>query len=407
MIFAHGPLGFLCSWIAKPLQKKFSFSKKTMYVLWGVGILGGIFPDADLFYYYIVDATASHRALFTHTPITYVLLLLVGGLITWLLKKYAWFAAVLVFSVGALSHVLFDMIVSQVRVFSPLSESYFGVVGLGIELVNANLLFINFLIEGIICFFFFYVLIRVFSKKASTRIIATALLITVFTAGVAAITYGNNHVYHAPYNNRYADNDSDGVVNYQDDDIDGDGVINSIDTDSDGDGKLNAQEVIEHSERFFGVWYDVTNGRLIQIPSRLGFVSNDDIIKLLYDGIGVPITIEMSTDYEQNPQGYESPPADASFGRNKKNIYSWLDHTDRLEAGDELAAGRNNLGDILFFSSGHAGIVTGVDQNGQILILDVHKDRSVQERYLNEIISFEGEVVARGKMIDPSAVLQQ
>lgn len=398
MIFAHGPLGFTLAWLTKFVTKTKLNKKQTLW-LFIVGYIGGIFPDIDLFYYYLVDASHSHREMITHTPIFYLVIFCIVGAVLLTLKQRKVFFAFGVFILGTLSHLVTDGIVSQIRYFYPFSKQFYGVADLGIPLLNDNLLYVNALVEGIFITLFLYLLIVLYAKKDSIRMILTTILMITFAVGVVTITIVNQHIYTPSFEELYSDLDSDGIVNYKDDDIDGDGISNIDDTDSDGDGEYNVYELVLKAETFSGVWFDPTNGGLIQIPARLGFLTTDDYIIKLYDSFGVFITLEMAKDYAENPDGYALPPTDANFDRNLDNLRTWFEHTGRLKKGSDVT--RPLFGDVLFFKTGHVVVVTGVDNESNIEVLDVHKEYGVVERFLYELQEREGEIDAVGHILDP------
>lgn len=400
MIFAHGPFGFLTAYCTQRFwKKKFTISKKALYILFVVGFIGGIFPDIDLFYYYLVNASSSHREFITHTPIFYIVLCTIFSLFFWIIKKPLLALGALIFMLGAFSHLISDTIVAQIMFFYPFSDRFYGISDLNTEVINSNLLFLNFLLEGIFFFFFFYTFIWMFARTRTIRLICTLLLLIVFSAGVGIITYGNTRIYHGPSVLPYEDLDQDGISNYEDTDIDGDSALNMLDLDSDNDGKGNAEEIIENTEAFTDVWYDPSHGGLLQIPARLGFITNDDIVRRVYGTMGIFITEEMQQDYAEHPQNYHSAPTDSNFDRDNRNIAAWLEHTNRLETEDTLSSGRNTLGDILFFPSGYVAIVSGFNPQGETMVLDVHPTRGAHEVLLTEIEAQEGHYYGRGKIL--------
>lgn len=407
MLFAHGPLGFLTTWLTTPWWKKYKFDQRFKYILLFIGIIGGIFPDIDHLMFYVVDATVSHREYITHTPFLYLLVLVFGISMTRVLKRPQWMFGITVFALGALSHVLTDMVVAEVRILYPFSNQFYGISNLGIERLTQNLTYVNFLLEAVILFFFGFVLLRLFFKQGVLRVALLAVLSLFFIGGVFGISVANQHIYHGPAHMTYGDFDHDGIVNYRDADIDGDGEPNLLDLDADNDQKGNVQEVSENAELFLNVWYDRSEGGFIQIPSRLGFVSNNDLVYRLFESAGIYIGQEMQLEYEQNPNGYVLPPSDEFFDRHYVNIRTWLEHTGRLESKEQLDDGRSLIGDILFFESEHVAVVTGFSTTGEPVVLDIHKNRSIHERSLAEVIDYEGTVVARGTMLDPSPLFAQ
>lgn len=408
MIFAHGPLGFLTSFTTKRLwTERNGVTKRTTYLFMILGYIGGIFPDIDLFYFYLIDASSSHRGFITHTPFFY--LVVCGALIalSLVLKKRVWAIGAGVFMLGALSHLFTDMVVAQIIWLYPFSDRFFGLTDLNNEIINTNILFLNFLLEGICFFFFFYVLIWVLSKTVVQRWVATVCLLAVFVAGLVTLYTANQHVYHGESVMPYGDQDDDRISNLEDRDLDGDGQLNIDDLDSDNDGKSNVEEVTINTEDFVGGWYDRTNGGLLQIPIRLGFITNDDIVRRVLGTFGIFLNAEMQADYAQHPAGYALPPTDSNFDRSNANIKTWFEHRGALETGSSLAAGRNQLGDVLFFESGYVAIVSGFTEKGETNVLDVHKDRGTHEVLLPVVEQAEGQPIARGKLLNPTPLYQQ
>ncbi|MBI2410298.1 MAG: metal-dependent hydrolase [Candidatus Kerfeldbacteria bacterium] len=394
MIFAHGPLGFVTTltlrnaWIKRyPKKRRFG------YWLLAIGWFGAIFPDVDLLYFYLHNASGSHRDFITHTPILYLGVLVVGCLIAWLTKNTKLLFATFAFTLGTATHLLTDTVIGQIKIFYPFSYEFYGIADFHRFSITTNLLFFNFLLEGICFFFFFYACLRLFVHNRRTYAIVLSVLLLVFAAGVWSLMQLNNHVYHGPHNGYFDDSDADGQDNYVDLDMDGDGVRNTDDIDSDGDEKSNAQEIIENSQWFLPVWYDKSEGGFIQIPERLGLITTIDMPSRLYGTVGVYIKEELQDDYAHNPNGYVLPPTDENFDRNSENFRTWFAHRGRLET--EPMAGRNQIGDMLFLQSGHIVVVSGFTLTGETLVLDVHKNRDIHEVSLE---SLNDQVIARGKM---------
>lgn len=402
MLFAHAPLGFLSAFTTKKLWKKFQLTKEEQYLMLAVGFVAGAIPDIDLVYYYLFNAEGTHRAFLTHVPLTYVILFIVGAAITLALKRHKWFVGVTVFSIAVMSHLVTDMFVAQIQLFYPFSTEFYGIADLGIEQISTNLFFLNMLLEGTIVFFFFYVIIWMVFKQRSRRTLVTAILILGYLGLISTVTWMNRTLYHSPYGSFFGDTDSDGIANYEDEDIDGDGYANLEDPDANGDGELTIKDLTDQAEYFIGGRYDITEGGLIEIPERLGFVANNGYIRQLYGGIGINLEMEMKKDYEQNPDGYIYDPAHTKFDRDNANIRVWLEHLDKVETGERLENGRHQIGDILYFSSGFTTVVTGFDNTGKPIGLDIHKDRPIMERFIEEIVADEGPVEARAKVLDGS-----
>lgn len=397
MIFAHGSLGFFAALSTFPLWKKFGFSEFQKRWLLLIGFIAGIFPDVDLFYYYLVDAHASHRSLPTHWPITYVIICgILFAYCAWKKKRFAQ-AVVLVVLLGTWSHLLADGLFAQVQYLYPFSEEFFGMTDIAPAQAVANMLAINFIVEGTIIASFFYALIRMYLEDLRLRIPLVLALLAVYAGGVYGITYANAHIAHVSMPVYYDDSDEDGIVNIRDRDMDGDGLLNIDDPDADNDGEINPYELLKTADALDGVWYDPTNGGLIQIPARLGLLTNHDAPRILYDSAGVSLRAEMTADYAENAQDYVSVPSDNQFDRSTRNMRAWLMHQNRLEL--DLSSGRYQIGDLLFFESGYVAVVSGFDNSAQPYVLDVSSHRRIQERLLDEVVPLEGKVLERGKII--------
>lgn len=401
MIFAHGPLGYLLTRATENIWRKKEYSQKQYNWFLILGFIAGIFPDVDLFYYYLFNATESHRTLPTHTPILYTVVCGLLALYAWKKKKPVLLSAAFIFYLGTWSHLLTDGIFAQVRYLYPFSKEFYGLGNIVSDTVATNLLAINFIIEGTIIAAFFYLLIRTYVERWSIRIPLVTLLLCTYIFGVLVVYLGNEHVAHLPPHMYYGDTDHDGIVNVEDRDIDNDGIPNIDDVDSDNDGESNPFEIAQFARQLTGVWYDRTNGGLLQIPARLGFITTIDAPRILLDSAGVSLRAEMTADYAQNSSGYVTSVQSNNFDRTAANIHTWLEHTGRLQ---EYADGRDQIGDILFFNNGFIAMVTGFDNAGQAAVLDVSPRREVKERLLSDVVKDEGEVKERGKILNSSAV---
>ena len=130
MIIAHGPLGYLVSYL---LRKRWTFPK---WYYW-FGVLGGLFPDSDLFYFYLVDSTRSHHQFITHSLLPYLIVWLIG----WLIKPIRW--SVTLFALGSISHVLADVATGYVAIFLPFSGRLIGVTSWSSELAELVIILIT------------------------------------------------------------------------------------------------------------------------------------------------------------------------------------------------------------------------------------------------------------------------
>ncbi len=381
---------------------KHPLSPREWWTLLIVGGIGGIFPDIDLFYTHAIDASESHRLLITHTPVLYIAAAIIGVLVTTVLHRPQWHRSTMAFCLGAVSHTVADGILGNIMYLYPFTRGFYGLSDINSDWLNMHLIFINFLLEGIAITAFLLLLISMLARTAWQRRIWAGATLLLFAVGLTTLVVVTQHVYNPPYRTLLGDADRDGIVNVSDPDMDGDGQANINDLDADNDGKSNTLEVMEYAERFVDVWQDPTNGGLLQVPIRVGFITNSDVARLLLSSAGVMLSQAMKEDYQLNPSDYASAPQHDDFDRTNQNVYAWLLHNKRLETGAAMAQGREQIGDIVFFESGRVAVVTGFDTSGSAQLLDVAPGRRVQERSLSEIIVTEGAMVARGKMLDAS-----
>jgi hypothetical protein len=400
MIFAHGPLGFLSGLGLRPLARRLRLTQRQQWWLLATAFIGGIFPDSDFFYYYLVDASVPHRELITHTPFLYILIDigLLGALLALKRRRAALFVGA--FILGAFTHLATDTVLSEIMLFYPFSREFYGFTDLPWPVLTENLLFLNLFLEGTVYTLFGYALLRLLVKKPAPRLALTVALLALYASGTVGLLTARDHLYTPPKGAVYEDLDQDGLRNYQDPDVDNDGQANLADLDANNDGIGNVEQVMQTAERFVGTWYDPSHNGLLQIPARLGFVNTEDIPFRLYAPAGIHLAYEMEQDYAEHPEGYELDPTRDAFDRRPANLLTWLSHTGRKQTGEALYVNRTLIGDILFFESGHIAVATGFTAAGEPVVLDIHPDRPSAERELAEVIALEGELTARGHLLD-------
>lgn len=362
MIIAHGPLGYLVSYL---LRQRWTFKR---WYYW-FGVLGGLFPDIDLFYFYLVDATRSHHQFITHSLLPYGIIWLIG----WLIKPIR--LPVTLFVLGSISHVLADVATGYVAIFLPLSDRLIGVPTWPSEVVELVI-----------------ILVTVFTLLKSKR----WKIVSFITAVVLLLIAGwvQQHSFKPAGSFYYADNDQDGIVNSEDRDLDGDGLANMIDTDINNDGEDNSVDMYLELFSAEGALFDYSFGQLIEVPLRLGLVNDKVLVQRLFSNVGLFIGQEMVNDYTTTPAGYRFDPTDNKFTESADNLLTWLQHTDRLLPAD---APRQEF-DIVFFQSGQVAIFTRV--NEEDVILDVHPSHLFADyRLLTDVAQREGGIRAIGRIL--------
>jgi hypothetical protein len=198
----------------------------------------------------------------------------------------------------------------------------------------------------------------------------------------------------------FSDPDFDAILNAQDLDSDNDGLDNLNDPDIDNDGILNTEVMTNQVDRMLGSLYDYTNGNILDIPVRVGFVNATKLVDRAYANTGIFFGTQMATDYHANPTGYMYTPTDYRFAGNVDNWKIWLAHTNRLLPAEQLQQAQPF--DILFFESGHVAL--WYPQHNQATVIeadDSHLYTGIVP--LATVITREGEVIAVGQVLAPNS----
>lgn len=390
MLIGHIPLGYLIARGLKNVWQKSVQTPRQRYWLYGAAIAGSVFPDFDLFYYYLVNAFTSHRLLPTHSFIPYSILLIIGTLLNKRQPHRVVGFGILLFALGGIGHIIADMYTGMAAGFAPLSLKVFGLYSLA-SISNSWFGRYPFLTNYITEYFIYAVaLLYAVRKKALVGIIlgiATGIVLP-------GLLYINNFIYRPNGVYYYSDADHDGIIAILDRDSDGDGTLNRFDADIDDDGIGNRTELAAEVSAARGALYDTTNGGLVEIPMRIGFVTGPVLIERLFGNIGNFISTEMAFDYGQQPEGYQLDPKNDQFADLPENWQTWLAHTGSLFPPSQ----KPKEFDLLFFSSGHVGIF--VQNDGKESVLEAHSSHPhVKILPLADVIAREGELTGIGRIL--------
>lgn len=124
MFFAHLPAGYL---VSRALVRggEHTGIKWTL----AAGMLGGVFPDLDLLYLYLLDATPQHHHTYwTHLPIAW----LGCSVLAWIATRQRWAAVrqpLAAFLLAWLSHLLLDTVTGNIWWLYPLIDKPYSWVG--------------------------------------------------------------------------------------------------------------------------------------------------------------------------------------------------------------------------------------------------------------------------------------
>lgn len=389
MIIAHGPLGYLLTRGAKRYWGKHHFSRQQVLALYVIGVIGGLFPDVDLFYFYLVDATVVHRQFLTHSLWPYLASILVGALLLRGRRPF-WGWLPLLFGISACGHLLADMYTGLTAALAPLSDAMLGVMalpGVGGSWFGRYSFMVNYFTEFVICL----LAIGTVIKNRRRFMIWAAGAITIV---IALLIWVNAHIYKPDGLFYFGDPDHDGVITMQDRDSDGDGFVSMIDFDIDQDGEDNSLDFYRETFAAEGSLYDYSNGGFIEVPLRVGLVTDTVLIQRLYANVGIFFGTEMAYDYQFRPEDYISSPVDNQFADNPVNWQTWLWHSHRLF--DPTTA--PNEFDILFFESGHVGVYTVAD--GQPVVFEADASHPFTKHIpLATVIKREGAITSLGRLL--------
>ncbi len=119
MFIGHLPAGYI---LTDALQKKFNLKK----YLW-IGLIGSIFPDIDILYFYLIDNRQNlHHSYWTHLPFDWLIISAIAMLAIWLLKRKAYLVAALIFFSNVFLHLLLDTIVGKIEWLYPLTTASYA-----------------------------------------------------------------------------------------------------------------------------------------------------------------------------------------------------------------------------------------------------------------------------------------
>ena len=117
MFIAHAPSGYL---LAKAIIKQCKNSAVSAKAVLWVGVIGAIFPDIDMLYFYLIDHRQHHHhKYFTHWPVSWLVLLVLALLLSrWAPAKSA-AKLLIVFAMAGMLHMLLDTLVGDIWWLAP------------------------------------------------------------------------------------------------------------------------------------------------------------------------------------------------------------------------------------------------------------------------------------------------
>jgi inner membrane protein len=398
MIFSHAPGGFIAAFITRRWWSRF-LSKRQITILYIISMIVAIFPDIDIIYYYLINATTRHRQHITHSLFLYLFIWLLFYLVGFFKKSRILKSVGFILFIGGFSHLVLDSTTTGVPWLYPFSSRTWGLLLLpwfNFNFVYEHLFLFTLSVEILI---FLLALNILFFWKSSKKIAFSILILSIilFNFWIIFLQKITPHLFNGRIDIYYSDLDSDGIINMEDDDMDGDGILNISDLDANGNGKSNLEDIIATANRMQGVWYDKTEGGFFELFTRLGLIINTDVIKKPYEHAGIFWRKEMLKDYNLHPQNYTENPSNALFERKPQNIYTFLKNNDMLID----ANARPKIGDIAFYGKelNHLALVLEVKSKNNFKVLDADPSHKTEVLPNEKVVERAGAIKAFGRLL--------
>lgn len=120
MFIGHLPSSYLLYKLAAPRNLPDSAFR--------AGMLGAIFPDIDMLWFYLIDDRGHHHHWYlTHRPAVWIGLIILCGLLMYATRTRHGLTG-MSFCAGALTHIAFDTIAGRILWLWPLSDGTFTMV---------------------------------------------------------------------------------------------------------------------------------------------------------------------------------------------------------------------------------------------------------------------------------------
>ena len=401
MIFSHAPAGFLVALVTKKLWDKGLTKRQTLWIFI-IGTFSALVPDIDVIYFYLLKAEMTHRELFTHSFILYIVISLIIFLIGYLLKKQFIKAIAIVFFFSTLSHLILDSMTAGVPWLYPINNFLYGF--LSIPFLNngfygQNLFVFTLSTEVLIFLLLFNVIIFIKSKNNIVKILATVFSIIIFIIIIVSLLMFSKSMYVRNSDYYFSDLDNDMIINMRDNDMDGDGENNLTDPDANNNDIGNIEDINEEANSMVGAWYDWTEKGYWGLLSRFGTLSNMDVILKAYDSAGTYFGAELKKDFQNNPENYYNTPDDHLFKNNPENLYAFCENGEYLIDTNE----RPRRGDIVFYGSNdrirHVSLVSDVTCSS-VLVIDGGLYSKVDKANSDEVKEKFGNVMGYCRILD-------
>lgn len=126
MFIGHLPAGYICTTLLFKLKpfRNLSRNKKRIYFL--AGMIGSVFPDIDIFYFYFADGKQNvHHSYWTHIPSFWLMILCSHLLLSKIMRNKRTRDIIIFFIANVFIHLLLDTIVGGIFWLYPFSQKMF------------------------------------------------------------------------------------------------------------------------------------------------------------------------------------------------------------------------------------------------------------------------------------------
>jgi inner membrane protein len=117
MFFAHSAAGYL---LTKPLVHRLTSDSRQMKQLLVLGMIGSVFPDLDLLYFYLIDQQQhAHHTYWTHLPYFWLVLFALAMSVAAIFNARTIAYSVVIFTLNVCLHLFLDTFCGGIRWFYP------------------------------------------------------------------------------------------------------------------------------------------------------------------------------------------------------------------------------------------------------------------------------------------------
>lgn len=120
MFIAHLPAGYIATKAILRMLPSCQAEHKHVF-FWG--IIGSVLPDADMFYFYLIDNRQHlHHGYWTHIPLFWLAIFSLIGLVSFALQRIRLRIYAAVCAINVFLHLFLDTIVGKIRWLYPFSD---------------------------------------------------------------------------------------------------------------------------------------------------------------------------------------------------------------------------------------------------------------------------------------------